>query len=271
MALFQRINDPVGLADCLAGLGNVLMWRRELSASVSCYERALALYQESGDSFKLGQTLKGLANVYQCRDDFAEAQRFLERAKKEFEQLGNRRDVGGCLNDLGENDRLRGQLEAAEDHYRRAVDIMADANLLQTSTPRINLALVLLARAEFAEAEEVLRNLSRAYDDKSSSLEMLWIDAGMLVCAAARADWTEWDKLAGRVNRQMRDSGIIDEDIPWCANLAADLALDAGEDVRAAIGYRLALDQWRAASRDEEAAEVEEYLAALQQRTRRTP
>ena len=94
-------------------------------------------------------------------------------------------------------------------------------------------------------------------------MDLLWIYAALLPCAAHRADWERWERLIARIQSLLAKSGIVDEDIPSCLQLGADLAARAGQVGLARHAYELAIHQWRAAGLDATAEEVAARLAEL--------
>jgi hypothetical protein len=85
----------------------------------------------------------------------------------------------------------------------------------------------------------------------------------MLPCDAARRDFASWDAHLDAAIEILKTSDGNDPDLAWAANVAGDLALDAGEHERARAVYEVALAQYRALGRAEETARLEQRIASL--------
>jgi tetratricopeptide (TPR) repeat protein len=261
LELFRTLDDPAGLADCLSGFGAACRWRHELEDSARYYAEACALQERSGDQYELGIILRGMANVKNSAGDPDEAKRLLLRARACFEESGNRFQVANCLNDLGEIARKTGQLTDAEALYRRAAVLYESLGSAEATTPRFNLGMVLLAQEEYAKARVVFDGELAKFAADERLLDKLWLHAGLLPCAAHARDWAAWDHDLRRVLALLED--LVDEDIPWCAELAGRLCAEAGDHERSRRAYELARSQFERMKHDDEIARVDEALARL--------
>ena len=259
--LFRATDDQRGLADALIGLGRVSMWLRVLEPANASYQEAYDLHKRSGDMYELGVVLRGLAGLRHCEADLVGARQLLERASSCFEHSGNRLEIANCLNDLGELARARSDLPTAEDLYARAGQLYASLGCPDASTPHFNLGLVLLERGRYADARARFETERALLGAEQRSIDMLWLDAGLLTCAAADRAWDEYDDLLRSVERLLK--GFVDEDIPWCASRAAELAATAGESARARAAWRVARGQWKLLGRDERVVQIDEALDRL--------
>ncbi|WP_078559675.1 tetratricopeptide repeat protein [Streptomyces sp. PRh5] len=78
--LRTRIGDLSGVAESAGGLGLVHLWQRELDASRTRLEQALAFYQQHGPRLRTGPTLCGLAYVAADLGEHQQAARFAHQA-----------------------------------------------------------------------------------------------------------------------------------------------------------------------------------------------
>jgi len=263
LPLFDNIDDDEGLVDCLTGLGSAHMWRRELEPALKYLESALELQERASDARGLGHTLKGLANVYRCMGDLDRCAEALTRARSVFEEIGSRSDTAAILNDLGEMARFAGDLDGAEKLYSQSLGLFESVGNQSASTPRLNLAYLLLTKSQPHRAEKILTAERIALEKAQCSLDLLWVYAGLLPCSAARNNWETWDDCFAKIESLLTESGLVDEDIPWCAQLAGDLARREGQKKRARAAYRLAQEQWLATGKTEKADKVAAILQDL--------
>lgn len=264
LALFDGIDDEEGLVDCLSGLGSVHMWRRELESALKYLEAALELQERLGRGRGLGHTLKGLANVYRCMGDYDHSKDVLTRARRVFEEIGSRADTAACLNDLGEMARFTGDLVSAEELYSQSLRLFESVGSVSASTPRLNLAYLFLTESQHDRAQKILSAERIALEKAQCHLDLLWVYAGLLPCAAARNDWVTWDECFEKIETLLSESGLVDEDIPWCAQLAGDLAVNVGETQRARAAYQLSQEQWEQTGKEDKAEVVAAILLSLE-------
>jgi hypothetical protein len=71
------------------------------------------------------------------------------------------------------------------------------------------------------------------------------VHVSLLACAAQARDWPEWDDHVARGAEALRQSGLLDPDVAWCAELAGRLTEWGGQPARAREVYELAQAQWQ--------------------------
>jgi tetratricopeptide (TPR) repeat protein len=262
--LFRATDDTRGLADALTGLGRASMWQRVLAPANAAYQEAYELHKRSGDMYELGMVLRGLAGLRHCENELTEARALLQRASSCFEHSGNRLEIANCMNDLGEIARAGGDLEEAEALYRRAGELYESLGCSDASTPHFNLGLVLLESGNYREARERFDQERELLGAEQKSIDMLWLNAGLMTCAAADAQWLEYDDLLDQVEHLLK--GFVDEDIAWCTSRAGTLAAKAGQASRAHAAWRVARAQWTLLDRSDKIAELDDALEMLDSR-----
>jgi len=187
--------------------------------------------------------------------------RLLEEARGHFERNGNRFHVASCLNDLGEIARKRVDFGKAEQLYRQSGRLYESLGCADASTPRFNLGLVLLHEGRYSKARLVFDTELRKLAGEERAIDRLWLHAGLLPCVASALDWAAWDHHMRLIHELIED--LVDEDIPWCAELGARIATVAGEKDRGRRAYELALAQWSRMDRAEDQARVERALTRI--------
>ncbi|MFL6236569.1 MAG: hypothetical protein ACJ76N_25795 [Thermoanaerobaculia bacterium] len=85
----------------------------------------------------------------------------------------------------------------------------------------------------------------------------------LLACAAQVRDWPAWDDHLALGRPALRQSGLLDPDVAWCAELAGRLTEWAGETARAREVYELALEQYRGLENARGVQRIEKTLEQL--------
>lgn len=239
---FEPFEATIEQADCLLGIGRAYHFRHELDAAKQYLEAAIEMQRKIGDVFGLGQSLKNLANVFQAMGDHARAVDGLEQAQRLFEQNGYRFQLGAVLNDLGETWRAHGHFDEAEACYAESASIFEQVGSTN-STPRLNLGLLQIMRGRYSEAEATYQRERRRAESIGQLLELPWIYAGLLTCSAARRNWPEFTKVHTALAQQLEDTGIVDDDISTCSELAGQLALQEQQPALARLALEIAYSQ----------------------------
>jgi predicted ATPase/transcriptional regulator with XRE-family HTH domain len=73
LALARELNDPLGSADVLNSLGNLLRNRGEAEAAIPYFEESLALFRQAGDARGISMTLNNLGAALRHTGDSAQA------------------------------------------------------------------------------------------------------------------------------------------------------------------------------------------------------
>ncbi len=262
---FGQVDAKLDEAESFLGMGKAYYFRHELEAAERCLRTAIDLQQRYEDSYGLGKSLKILANVYQRRGAHDDAVSYLEQALGTFQQQGYRWDVAACLNDLGESWRAHGRLEEAEWYYRASADGYLALNSTDVATPRFNLSLLLIARERFAEAKTVLEEERIRLEPLGKSMDIIWIYAGLLPCCAATYDWPAFQTYLNLLQQKLRESGVVEPDIPHCAERAGRIAAEIGATSHAYSAFLIAAQQYQALEQPEALNRVQQWMQAIDQ------
>ncbi len=126
----------------------------------------------------------------------------------------------------------------------------------------MNLALTLLDRAEFDEANAVLRDAERALLSAGRGFYRVFVHAALLSCEAAAKDVSGWNARERDLRSTLDESGLVDDDLGRCLVHAAEQARKAGWPERARSAWRLAADQWKRLGRMDAARHAERQARA---------
>ncbi|MBI2891415.1 MAG: tetratricopeptide repeat protein [Nitrospirae bacterium] len=261
LRLHQASANEAGSADCLQGLAQAALRHGHHDRSLELLRNALSLREKLSDVYGMAQCLFGMGNVAQQLGQLREAGDYFRRSLPLNESIGNQFGVGQCVNGLAEVDRFLGNLEEAEAGYRRALLIYEAIGSEVALFPRLNLGLVLVARGNHSEAREVLQAGARILERSGRRGLLGCVHAELLPSTAALGDWVAWDRHYAAASAILAETGEVDVDVAWPAQLAGDVAAKGGDTRRALLAYRLALRQWKALKNPEKVGEV---MAAME-------
>lgn len=262
-ALYAALDDEVGVADCIHGVGEAIYRFGDLERAESYNARAIALYEKLGHEVGVANALLGLGFVALWRGDLDRALSLFTRQLALLEAEGNRLKLARCVGALGEVARQAEKLDEAELHYRRALAIDEAIGSSASWLDRLNLGLVLLARGDFAQAHEVIEAVHDQVGPRNEPAQMCAVHCQLLPSLAERRDWAAWDHHYTGASRLLVDLGLTDGDAAWLLGLAGDRAALADAPGRARLVYELALGQWQALGRPDKIAEIRAALDRL--------
>jgi serine/threonine protein kinase/tetratricopeptide (TPR) repeat protein len=252
-----------GAAASFWGLGDVARQRGRREEAHAFFDRSLRLYREIGDEHGVADHGIALADLARQSHDLARAADLYRQTSARFEALGNRYGVARSLNGMGDIARFQGDLDTAIRRYRRSRTILEGLRSADAIFPRLNLALIELARQRFTAAEETLREARETLQGLGWGGLLSCVHVSLLACAAQARDWTEWDDHLARGAGALHESGLLDPDAAWCAEIAGRLTEWAGEPARAREVYKLALTQWQGLGDATSVERIERAMMAL--------
>lgn len=263
LQIYHRLGISEGVAHCLSGMGSLYQSRGDWDMSNRYLEAAIDLFEPAGLHDGVGMCLNGLAENCRQMGDMKRAAELLGRAMSYLERAGDRLGVAGCLNDLGDVARSAGQLADAATYYRQALERLESLSPHDALIPHNNLGLVYLARGHYEDAKRVFHEVLSALELAGRPGYEGVLHVELLPCCAYTRDWAQWDAHIHQARRLLALHPQVHDDVAWAAELAADLAREASDLPRARDAYSLALDTWRALSRDERVIALSERLRAL--------
>jgi len=84
--------------------------------------------------------------------------------------------------------------------------------------------------------------------------------AALLPCYAHASDWEAWDKYLTRLTDLLTTVRLTDADLAWPMQLAGEVATQRAQPERARRAFQIALDQWRALGKTDEATALARQL-----------
>ncbi|MBQ9395258.1 MAG: protein kinase [Proteobacteria bacterium] len=211
-------------AETLWFIGRICDVRHELDLARVYFQQAIDIQIQMNDQYGLARTYNSLGNTLQHGGFYEEAHQNLEYALSIFQKMGYRIYIANCFNDIGEIYRLGyQQLDQAENYYRNAMDVYREINPLSGSTTVGNLALLLIAKQRYSEAKVLVLEQIDVLEQASQTIDLNWFYAELLPCCAATFDWPQFDDVVVRLSKSLADSMVVDADILYCTELAANL------------------------------------------------
>lgn len=175
LALFEGIEDVIGRAAALRGLGEVAyIMRDEYGTARQYLDQAAALFAQEGVELGLAAVLRALGDVATFQGDFAAARAHLERALGVFEKHSLLVGIGGTLHALGNLAYRQDDYTGARHYFDRALPIFRDLNDLNSQAGTlVSLGDLAMSMGDYASAE--------AYEkDALSMYEQLAIPGGIV-------------------------------------------------------------------------------------------
>jgi DNA-binding SARP family transcriptional activator/predicted ATPase len=153
-ALFERLDDPLGLAAAANNLGVVYYYEDDLAGAVAHFEQALAARERAG----VEDTMTELGNIGLCYGDMGDHGRaieFLERSLAVAERFGAPLSAGLARHNLGNAYRLSGWADKAVEQLAAGIATFRELggrDALAAALADLAAAYLPLGRYEAAEA-----------------------------------------------------------------------------------------------------------------------
>jgi serine/threonine protein kinase/tetratricopeptide (TPR) repeat protein len=248
LTLYGRVGNAEGEASAHLELARCGM----LSGD---YERALRLIGVARAGFEgaLGAN-NGLANCDRVQGEIEirlgrnldRAIRLFRKAGDAYRKVGMRWGEANCMNGMAEIARLQGDLEQAENGYRRAIQLTEAMGHSGGDIMRINLAMIHISRDQPDAAATILRRVLDSMVKQERWGLVGVIDTLLLCPLAEEGDWETWIGHADRAMWTLRESGMVDRDMALFAERAGRIATAKGRPDLADQAYGLAIWQWEA-------------------------
>ena len=261
-ALAQRLGNRRAFAEVSMDLGWVAMQRGQLDVAEERFLRCVALFDALDDGPAAAGVWMGLSDLARKAGRWRVAIERAQRGRVCWEAQGARSGVARAINMHADILRLTGELTQAEEGFRDAVARFDQLGIGKTAIARVNLALVLIARERYGEAEEILGAFLEVIHPSRVSVNAI-VHASLTPCAAAARDWESMDRHLKRAIALAGSVGYVDTDLADGFQRSAELCQRAGQWVRAKNGYEQALEQWVAMRRRDKIEEVRTALSKL--------
>ncbi len=157
-SIYAREGYDLGLAGVTLNIGNLLFDQKRYGEALEEYRKARDLVQRVGNDALLSMALTNMASAWTELGRFTEAGKAIERSQEICRRIGRKRGTLHNLAELGDLEKARGNLEAALESYRKALDLAEELSDTHTRGElHASLASVLEALGRHREANAHLR------------------------------------------------------------------------------------------------------------------
>jgi len=146
---------------------------------------------------------------------------------------------------MGDVERMRGNLERAEDLYRKAAHYFETTGDRGAAVTYLNLALVRLEADDAKGTRRWLGYAALALERHPQEQLRGGVHILELACDAAEREWRSWDENLDAIPKWIARTGVLELDDAVAMERAAELTLRAGDYTRAARAFELSEELWR--------------------------
>ena len=122
-AICRRLDDRIGMAATLRGLGQLHLYRDEYAEAAAAFGRARLLYAQLGLIAGAASTLAGLGTVHRVRGSYATAVEYYERALESYEECRDPAGQAYARAAIGQAWLAAGDLQQARTWFGTALEI----------------------------------------------------------------------------------------------------------------------------------------------------
>lgn len=249
--LAERANARRVRRRALSGLAALRKAVGDLRGAAAQGTEALKLAEAGGDPDERAECQLLLGDILGRMGSVDRGVALVTEALAHQRRVGNRFAEAWGENALGDLARSRARFQEAEGHYERALALRERMESPYVEVTRLNLALTLLAREKYEEAERALTHARERLGEGSGFLSFVY--AQLMACAAAGGRWEDWDRYETALGAVLADNPMVDDDLAWPLELAGRLAAESGEEARALSALRRAEVQWATMGKREQA------------------
>lgn len=226
---FVKLDDEVGRAQCLQGLGRVAHARGHFDRAEAFYEEARSTMTGASNALGEAQCLNALGDLERDRENWATALDRAREAMQIFDRLNNTIGVADCVNDIAELHRFRGELEDAREHCVRALRIYEALGSEHSMHVRTNLALTLAEMGQAPQARQLLSEVRVRFEQTEQESLMAAVDL-LLVPLLVELGELELAHQRFALARQIAERAFVrGRDVTSAVQSARQLLEQAGE------------------------------------------
>lgn len=257
LARMRRVGDRAGEAHALHGLADAEKLLGMMDDSLRHCEESVALFDELGMVVEAARVRMGVADVVRRRGELDRAALLIEASLPVTRRMNNRHALAVALNTLGDIARARGDLAGAEAYYAEAYAELSALASGEASILHLNLGLTQIERERWEEAARTFALARRELAESGRRGYLVFALAGLWACAAAARSWDDYDAITREVTALAAEVPVVDDDLALLFDRTTRVVIAAGERERAAPALELAIAQWRALERHDEARALE--------------
>ena len=158
LTIFRNLDDKVGVADCLNGLGNTAISQGKYDSTQIFYEESLTIRKELGNQWGVARLLGNLGLLAYFQLDYAKAYSLDLESLGMFRELGDDESVANILINLGDVTRRQGDLPTAYSFYKQSEAISKKLkDQWGLAYAMLGLADIARERGDFSTASSIYR------------------------------------------------------------------------------------------------------------------
>ncbi len=257
------IREPRLIGAARFELGELAAVRGELDRATSFAKAALQDHERLDDVVGQARCWQLLGEVRKEAGDYRQARQLLRKAEELCEMAGNRWSRASAINSAGDAARHDGNLDEAEQLYRRAGGLFRAIGSASAVYPEYNLALTRVARGQVKQAEDALRRALDHFSELRDGGGQMNAHFALAACAAESKQWAVWEAHWKEGAKRLAQLRAADEDTAWVVEVCGQRAEARGMRERAKTAYVLALETWRSLDRTRRVQRLERALSRL--------
>lgn len=228
LAIYQQVEDSLGMAQVMNGLGVLLDVHGEVDSALSYYLRALEIRQNKDDQMGISSTLNNIAVLFQYQKDYEKALGYFEQCLAIDTKIGNESNLATTYSNIGTTHSNLGNFDLAVDFHKKSLALRRKTdNEMNVSKSLNNLAMAyekigqLKTAARFYEdALAIKRNAGNFYEiaQTLANLGPLYLSQkqsdkaiGVLEEAIQLVDTTNLLPLRVRIHRNLAEAFAAQE------------------------------------------------------------
>ena len=233
----------------------------DLGAARKHVTESALLLEESPQPEERIETLLLMGYVFLSEGDAPEAVRLFDRCLEWYRLTANGLMTAVAYNHRGDALRQAADLDGAERDYRMSLEISEPLRASHAAVARANLALVCLARQQYALAE---RYASEVFAQGNGTAEVtMTLHLVLAACSVAAGDAAGFLRNLDAADSGLGESRSLTHDTAWPAEAAGAAAAGAGRPDLAVMAYALARRLWTQGGQQRDADRIAKVLATL--------
>jgi predicted ATPase len=121
--IYEKIDDPVGIATTCTSLGNVYDWRGEFDIASDYLKKSLNTIEKSGNLQGIAAAILSIGIIYEKMGDFQASLNQVEKAYKIYEKIGDQHGCLSCLATKADINVWKGFLPKAFDYLNQSIEL----------------------------------------------------------------------------------------------------------------------------------------------------
>lgn len=232
LELFEEAEDHVGRTKVLHGLGWLNFLSGHLSKAREMFLSGFRCASFAGDDIEAAWCLHGVAQTHFVQSD-PDGGEYVHRAMERFEARGCRSGMAFGYWMFGDYARLRGQLDEARRHYRRASHFASATGHILAPLADALPGYCDIAEEDYESARRHFQKLDAVGSDRLFPLFRPIATVGLLAAAAGLGDTERFDDLLDTADEKLDVDYFLISDLRRLIETAADSMEAGGDEARA--------------------------------------